>query len=96
MEVAYEEPGRQLFYPALNVSASGIFLGTNETPDLGAYVRIVFSLPPDGVFVRTRGQVVRHASAGEPAGFAVAFRDLDAASRSELQAFVDGPSPARA
>ncbi len=96
MEVAYEEPGRQLFYRALNLSASGVFLGANEPPDMGVHVLIVFSLPPDGVFVRARGQVVRHASAGEPAGFAVAFRDLDAISRSELQAFVDGPPPARA
>jgi hypothetical protein len=88
MEVAYEEPGRQVFFPALNLSASGIFLGSREPPDVGAEVQVVLSLPPDGVFLRMHGLVVRHAAPVEPDGFAVAFADVDERTRNELNDFV--------
>ena len=88
LDVAYEEPGRQLFFPALNLSASGIFLAAEESPELGQEVRVVLSLPPNGIFLRIQGQVVRHAGGSEPHGFAVAFEAVDERTRSDLKEFV--------
>jgi hypothetical protein len=88
-DVAFEEPGRQLFVPALNVSASGIFLASPDVrPQVGSPVRVVVSLPPDGVFLRLSGSVVRHAASGEPDGFAIRFDDADPRSFLALQRFV--------
>lgn len=86
--MAYEEPGRQRFFPALNLSASGIFLAAEESPELGREVRVVLSLPPNGIFLRIQGQVVRHAGGSEPHGFAVAFEAVDDRTRSDLKDFV--------
>ncbi len=88
LDVAYEEPGRQLFFPALNLSASGIFLAAEEPPEVGQQVRVVLSLPPNGIFLRMQGLVVRHAEGSEPKGFAVAFEGVDARTRSNLKEFV--------
>ncbi len=88
LEVAYEAVGRQRFFPALNLSASGIFLASEEPPEIGQEVRVVLSLPPNGVFLRMRGLVVRHAGGAEPNGFAVAFAEVDDRTRSDLNEFV--------
>ncbi len=88
LEVAYEEVGRQRFFPALNLSVSGIFLASEEPPEIGQEVRVVLSLPPNGVFLRMRGLVVRHAGGTEPSGFAVAFEGVDDRTRSDLKEFV--------
>ena len=88
LEVAYEEVGRQRFFPALNLSASGIFLASEQPPEVGQEVRVVLSLPPDGVFLRMQGLVVRHAGGTEPSGFAVAFEEIDDRTRSDLKEFV--------
>ncbi len=88
LEVAYEEPGRQRFFPALNLSASGIFLAAEEPPEVGQEVRVVLSLPPNGIFLRMQGLVVRHAGGSEPNGFAVAFAEVDDRTRSDLKEFV--------
>ncbi len=88
LEVAYEEPGRQRFFPALNLSASGIFLAAEEPPEVGREVRVVLSLPPNGIFLRMQGLVVRHAGGSEPNGFAVVFEAVDDRTRSDLKEFV--------
>ena len=88
LEVAYEEPGRQRFFPALNLSVSGIFLAAEEPPEVGQEVRVVLSLPPNGIFLRMQGLVVRHADGSEPSGFAVAFEAVDERTRSDLKEFV--------
>ncbi len=88
LEVAYEEPGQQRFFPALNLSASGIFLASGEPPEVGKEVRVVLSLPPNGVFLRMRGLVVRHAASSEPSGFAVAFKGVDKRTRDDLKEFL--------
>jgi hypothetical protein len=94
-DVAFEEPGRQLFVPALNVSASGMFLASSDLrPAVGAPVRVVVSLPPDGVFLRLQASVVRHAGEGEPDGFAIRFDDGDPRSVLALHRFVDHLSTA--
>jgi hypothetical protein len=94
-DVAFEERGRQLFVPTLNVSASGMFLASGDVrPEVGAPVRVVLSLPPDGVFLRLRGWVVRHATTGEPDGFAIRFDHDDSLAAVELQRFVSRLSTA--
>ncbi|MFQ5515349.1 MAG: PilZ domain-containing protein [Myxococcota bacterium] len=97
--VGYEGDGRQAFSPALNLSVSGVFLATPDPLPVGGEVQLVLSLPPDGVFLRIQGRVVRHAGPTEPRGFAVAFSRIDTRSRAELRAFVHSVgrvrSPAR-
>ena len=88
LDVACEEPGRQVFSLAQDLSVSGVFLRTEEPPKVGTHVKLVFSLPPDGIFVRTRGQVVRHAAGAESDGFGIAFQDLDERTRGELRGFI--------
>ena len=88
MDVAYEEPGRQVFSPTHDLSVSGVFLRTEEPPKVGTHLKLVFTLPPDGLFVRTRGQVVRHAADSEPDGFGLVFEDLDERIRGELRSFI--------
>ena len=90
LEVAYEEPGRQVFFPALNLSVSGVFLASEEPPEVGQQVQVVLSLPPNGLFLRMRGVVVRHAGRAEPRGFAVAFEEVDERTRGDLKEFVTG------
>ena len=89
LDVAYEEPGQQVFFSAVNLSRSGIFLASSHRPELGERVRTVLSLPASGRFLRMRGVVVRHAAAAEPDGFAVAFRELDGTTREDLQIYLD-------
>jgi len=88
LDVACEESGRQVFFSTLNLSASGILLATAEPPELGREIHVVLSLPPDGLFLRMHGQVVRHASRREPSGFAVAFESLDQRTRADLKEFI--------
>ena len=89
LDVAFEEGGRQLFTPALNLSSSGVLLASDRPPPIGSYVQVVMSLPPTGVFVRLQGDVVRHAPAGGSTGFAVAFRAVDRRTTTELESFVE-------
>lgn len=89
LEVAVEESGRQVFTPALNLSPSGILLISDAPPDVGTPVRVVMSLPPDGIFVRLQGRVVRHTSDGRRRAFAVNFLATDEGTVSELRSFVD-------
>lgn len=88
LDVALEERGREVFSPALNLSASGAFVATPEPPEIGSQVRMVLSLPPNGVFVRLYGEVVRHASTDEPNGFGVTFVGVDERSSRDLRSFV--------
>ena len=89
LEVAFEESGRQLFTPALNLSASGVLLASDQPPPIGSYVQVVMSLPPSGVFVRLQGDVVRHTASGGASGFAVAFQAVDRRTVAELESFVE-------
>ena len=92
LEVALEASGLQVFTPALNLSASGILLASDAPPEVGSPVRIVMSLPPDGIFVRLQGRVVRHARAGQRAAFAVVFLATDEGTVSELRSVVQAAS----
>ena len=72
IEAAYEDPERQVFLPTLNLSESGVFLQTAETPAVGCRAQVVLELPGHEAFLRLRGTVTRVQS-GPIAGFAVHF-----------------------
>jgi hypothetical protein len=88
ISTVYEDLGREVFLQALNLSESGLFLASDESPPIGSAVGLVFSLPPEGPFIRARGTVVRRSASTEPSGFAVSFRGLDRRSSSALREFV--------
>ena len=92
-DVAFEEPGRQVFLPSLNLSSSGIFLSSDQSPEVGTEVRVVLSLPPDGLFLRLSGVVVRRAHGSEPEGFAVAFEAPQGSTQGVLADFVRSARP---
>jgi hypothetical protein len=88
-DVALEESGRQVFAPALNLSPSGILIAAEQPPPVGSPVRVVMSLPPNGVFVRLQGRVVRHATEQPLQGaFAVVFQAVEEQTVEELRSFV--------
>ena len=89
LEVACEESGRHIFLPAVNLSASGVFLAARERPRLGDSVQLVMSLPPDGEFLRLRAVVVRHSESSEPNGFALCFDGIDERSERMLANYLD-------
>ena len=86
--VALEEQGHESFSSALNLSPDGAFVARENPPEVGSVVSLVLSLPPDGVFERVRGRVVRHATSGEPEGFAVRFENVDPGTSARLRRFV--------
>ena len=89
LDVAVEAAGQQVFQSAVNLSHSGVLLASDDPLPLGTQVRVVISLPPDGVFVRMHGTVVRHQPGqhGDPA-FAVKFEAVDAETTATLARFV--------
>jgi hypothetical protein len=88
LDVAYEERGRPIFCSTLNLSELGAFLRTGERPKIGERVHLVLSLPPEGVFLRLRGTVVRYEGQWEPKGFAIRFDASDPQQSSTLAQFV--------
>lgn len=88
ISTVYEDLGREVFLQTLNLSESGLFLASDESPLVGTAVGLVFSLPPEGPFLRVRGTVVRCSGSPEPQGFAVTFRGLDLRASRDLREFV--------
>jgi len=84
IEAAYEDPLRQVFLPTLDLSESGVFLLSTETPALGSQAQVVLELPGHEAFLRLRGTVTR-AQIEPVAGFALRF-ETDEASAEALQA----------
>lgn len=89
IEAAYEDPVRQVFLPTLDLSESGVFLVSAESPAIGASAQVVLELPGHEAFLRLRGTVTR-AQTDPVTGFAIRF-EIDEASEealSALRAFV--------
>ena len=84
LEAAYEDTERQVFLPTLDLSESGVFLLSVETPAVGSIAQVVLDLPGHEAFLRLRGAVIRVQH--EPvAGFALHF-ETDAPSAEALEA----------
>lgn len=89
LEAAYEDPDRQVFLPTLNLSETGLFLQSPESPPVGAQAQVVLELPGHEAFLRLRGVVTRVQE--EPvAGFALRFEseEGDAEALKALREFV--------
>lgn len=87
IEAAYEDPLRQVFLPTLDLSESGVFLLSAESPAIGSQAQIVLELPGHEALLRLRGTVIR-AQAEPVVGFAIRFED-DEASAGALAAVRD-------
>lgn len=90
LDVAYEDPYRQIFVAARDVSETGIFLLSPDPPPApGVPARVMLELPGHPVLLRLRGTVARWE---EGTGFALRFdpeRTGDDARRV-LRRFADG------
>lgn len=84
LEVAYEDPERQVFLIAANLSEGGAFLLAPDPPPPGVTARLVFELPGYPAIVRLPAVVAR-CQEGPRRGFAVRF-DSPSASPTDLQA----------
>jgi len=70
LEAGYEDAERQVFLPTRDLSEGGVFLLSEDPPDLGAPARVLLELPGQPVLLRLHGVVARR----EPgAGFAFHF-----------------------
>lgn len=76
---------------SINLSASGVFIGTDEPPELDAIVQVVLELPDGQPPAEVQGIVVRRVASGEgePAGAGVQFIGADDAFRARLDAHLD-------
>lgn len=87
IEAAYEDPLRQVFLPTRDLSESGVFLLSAESPAIGSQAQVVLELPGHEALLRLRGTVIRSQS--EPVvGFAIQF-ESDEASAPALAALRD-------
>jgi hypothetical protein len=89
LEAAYEDPERQVFLLACDLSETGAWLQTSDPPLPGRRARITLELPGHGPLMHLAGTVVRRRI-GESEGFALQF-DAAAASdeaRAALRGFV--------
>jgi hypothetical protein len=90
LEAAYEDPERQVFLPTLDLSESGVFLQSTESPALGLQAQVVLELPGHDAFLRLRGTVIRVQTEPIP-GFAVHFEgdDANGEALAAVRAFVE-------
>jgi len=75
---------------ARNINEGGLFVETEDPPNVGSLVSLEFSIPGSREPIQVVGRVVR-ASAGErdePPGMGIEFENLDAQSRELINALV--------
>lgn len=90
LEVGYEDPERQVFLPTLDLSESGVFLLSDEAPEVGSQAHVVLELPGHEAFLRLRGTVTRVQMGPQEAGFAIQFDPAgqDAEAVAALRGFI--------
>jgi PilZ domain len=85
LEVAYEDPDRQVFLPTRDLSEGGCYLADSDPPPAGCQARVTLELPGGSPLVRCGGTVVRR----DAAGFALRFDERPSeAAREALRAFL--------
>jgi hypothetical protein len=72
LEVAYEDPERQVFLVTGDLSETGAWLLAPDPPASGNAARLTLELPGEAALLRIRGTVVRRSNE-QPAGFALRF-----------------------
>ena len=77
---------------AHNVNEGGLFIETDEPPELGTAIALEFQIPETEAPIQVMGRVVRTSDGlgGEPPGMGVQFEDLDAKARTTINALVRG------
>jgi len=68
---------------SVNLSLSGMFIRSEEVPEVGAAVYLQFSLADGSKLIEGLGRVARVVEPGTPgavAGFAIEFQDFDSES----------------
>ncbi len=73
-----------------DINEGGIFIETENPPDLESRVSLRFRLPGSDEPIKVGGRVVRvlDGCAGEPPGMAIEFENLDAGARQRIDQIV--------
>lgn len=69
---AYEDPQRQIFVVARNLSETGAWVQSQSPPELGHPAKLTLELPGEQEILRIPARVVRR-ELGFPSGFALQF-----------------------
>lgn len=77
---------------AHNVNEGGLFIETDEPPELGTAIALEFQIPETEAPIQVMGRVVRTSDGlgGEPPGMGIQFENLDARARTTINALVRG------
>ncbi|MEN8181813.1 MAG: PilZ domain-containing protein [Myxococcota bacterium] len=81
LEASYEDPERQVFLRVRDLSELGMFLVTEDLPELGIRARVLLELPGHSELLRLGGVVARQQDA-PPRGFAIEFEATSASPRA--------------
>jgi CheY-like chemotaxis protein len=95
--VTYWRDGEPSQGRLLNLSRTGIFVGCDPPPPVGARLEVSFTLPKDfaGKLITAEAMVVRHSDGGK-AGFGCRFFRISSGARLFIEEFLErsGPRPA--
>jgi len=77
---------------ARNINEGGLFIETEEPPEIGAAVALEFQIPETDSPIQVHGRVVRISDGlgHEPPGMGVQFEDLDSEARSTINELIRG------
>jgi DNA-binding NarL/FixJ family response regulator len=85
VEAALGNTGRELFCQTVNLSSTGMLIRTQHRPPLGTPVVFKISLPDQFGTICGRGELVRHAAAGQGGTDGVAIRFVSFANDGAQQ-----------
>ena len=91
VEAALGDTGREIFCQTVNLSSTGMLIRTRHRPPLGTPVVFKISLPDPFGAICGRGELVRHASAGQDKADGVAIRFVSFANdgAEQLQGYLE-------
>lgn len=77
---------------ARNINEGGLFIETEEPPEIGAAIALEFQIPETDSPIQLQGRVVRISDglSHEPPGMGVQFEDLDSEARSTINELIRG------
>jgi type IV pilus assembly protein PilZ len=75
---------------ARNINEGGLFVETEDPPDVGSLVSLEFSIPGSSEPIQVVGRVVRTGTGerDEPPGMGIEFENLDSQSRELINGLV--------
>ena len=77
---------------ARNINEGGLFIETEEPPEIGAAIALEFQIPETEAPIQVMGRVVRLSDGlgHEPPGMGVQFENLDAKARATINELIRG------